>query len=97
MTKELDGRGETALSGSTLNTVVNAVRAGIIDRSRVLELSSVFSNDFPSSEEGRIFVNPIGMGCEDIYIASKILHFLNGYSGVHTFKKIQARSRLKQA
>jgi ornithine cyclodeaminase/alanine dehydrogenase-like protein (mu-crystallin family) len=70
----------------------NAVRAGIIDRNRVLELSSVLFNDFPSSDGGRIFVNPIGLGCEDIYVASKILNLMNGETRAHTVQNDSEQS-----
>jgi hypothetical protein len=52
---------------------------GLYDRDRVNELSSVLFGP-RRNYLGRVFVNPLGMGLEDVYVAGRIARRLGAYT-----------------
>lgn len=54
---------------------------GSLTRDRVLEMGEVLFGASRDFSRGRVFVNPLGMGMEDIYVARQIVRNLHQVSG----------------
>jgi len=55
-----------------------AYEKGLFDRERVVELGAVLFGQ-RKSYQGRVLVNPLGLGLEDVYVAGKIARALHLY------------------
>ena len=55
-----------------------AYERGLLEQQRVVELGAVLFGP-RKSYHGRVFVNPLGLGLEDVYVAGKVARALGLY------------------